>query len=151
LVVNSAYEIGFEESEAGEVDQPSMRELEAHDSLLQVNEEITIRALLVDCSELRDKNGQAEPYSQEAQEYVQHLLLNADSIVAAYDRGPKQDHYSRELMYLWADGRLVQELLLEKGLAKIAYITEPNTTYLEQLQIAEEKAKSAGLNLWSIK
>ena len=47
-----------------------------------------------------------------------------------------------------SNGQLLQELVIEKGLGKVAYITEPNTTYLSQLQAAEKRAEKQKLGVW---
>ena len=41
-------------------------------------------------------------------------------------------------MHIWVDNELLNERLLDAGLAKIAYINEPNTTFLQIYKLAEE-------------
>lgn len=119
---------------------------------LTASNAIKVRTLLIDTAEMEDDDdvtGKPQPWAVEAQAYAEKLLSEADSIVLAYDKGDTTDRYNRNLMYVWLDGRLLGEMLLEKGLAKIAYVNEPNTTYLDVYTKAEEKAKAAGLGLWS--
>lgn len=117
---------------------------------LKKGEKITCRTLLIDTTEMKDKkSGKPQPYSKEAQNYAEQLLTKAKKIEMIYDKGDTQDKYGRELAYVRIDGKLLGEKLLERGLAKIAYIKAPNTKYLTQYKAAEKKAKKKQLNLWS--
>lgn len=119
-------------------------------SLLQKGEEITIRSLLINTPEKNlHKSAAAEPFAYEASERADELLSNAKEIVVAYDKSDKLDNYNRNLMYIWVDDKLLSEYLLSEGLAKIAYVNAPNTTYLKQYQQAEAKAKANKLGVWS--
>ncbi len=53
-------------------------------------------------------------------------------------------------IFLLIDGQSVQELLLEEGLAKIRYIFEPNTKYLDIYRAAENRAREEKRRIWSI-
>lgn len=107
---------------------------------------IKVRYLLIDTPETRYN----QPYAAQAKDRVKQILSQAQSIEVAYDIGQKQDHYGRELMYVFADGKLVQEILAAEGLAMVRYVTPPNTQYLDQVQAAENKAKTAQHNIWSV-
>lgn len=39
---------------------------------------------------------------------------------------------------------------MSEGLARVAYVKEPNTKYLEELEKAQEQAKSQLIGIWSI-
>ncbi|MYL43920.1 hypothetical protein GLV99_20300 [Virgibacillus massiliensis] len=39
---------------------------------------------------------------------------------------------------------------IEEGYARVAYVYEPNTKYLDEFREAEEKADQEGNNIWSI-
>lgn len=107
---------------------------------------IKVRYLLIDTPETRYN----QPYAAQAKDRVKQILSQAQSIEVAYDIGQKQDHYGRELMYVFADGKLVQEILAAEGLAMVRYVTPPNTQYLDQVQAAENQAKTAQHNIWSV-
>ncbi len=107
---------------------------------------IKVRYLLIDTPETKYN----QPYAAQAKDRVTQILSQAQTIEVAYDIGQKQDHYGRELMYVFADGKLVQEILASEGLAMVRYVTPPNTQYLDQVQAAENKAKAAQLNIWSV-
>ncbi|MFJ7890423.1 thermonuclease family protein [Lysinibacillus xylanilyticus] len=117
---------------------------------LSVGDEITIRSLLIDTPEMNlHKGKKPEPYAEAALKFADSELKKASSIVIAYDKGKHQDHFSRQLMYIWCDGELLSKKLLEQGLAKISFVTEPNTTYLKELQLAEDRAIKKKLGIWS--
>ena len=45
-------------------------------------------------------------------------------------------------MYVYVDGKLLQDILIEEGLARVGYAYEPNTSLLKQFQeIEKEKQK----------
>lgn len=145
LVVQSAYSI--KQSDGGDIE---FVELSNGDSELSIGEEITVRNLLIDSPEVAKNGEEAEPYADEAKKFAEKELKNATSIVVAFDKGERYDHYSRNLMYVWTNGDLLSKKLLERGLAKLAYINEPNTTYLTELQVAENRAISENRGIWSI-
>lgn len=104
---------------------------------------IKVRYLLIDTPELSGN----QPYAAQARDRLTQILSQAQTIEVAYDIGQKQDHYGRELMYVFADGKLVQEILAAEGLAMVRYVTPPNTQYLDQVQAAENQAKTAHRNI----
>lgn len=113
---------------------------------------VTVRALLVDAPEIvNKKTGKADEDALESKQFTQQQLESANTIWLQHDLGDKQDKFSRELMHIWVDQDFLNVRLLEAGLAKIAYIHEPNTTYLEEYKPAEMKAKEKGKGIWSKK
>lgn len=107
---------------------------------------LKVRYLLIDTPEVTKD----QPFSQEAKNRVTELLSAAHEIRLEYDIGSRQDHYGRQLMYVWADGILVQEQLAREGLCMVRYVTPPNTRYLDQVKAAEGEAKAAGRGIWSL-
>src|SRR6476646_7761616 len=45
---------------------------------------------------------------------------------------------------------MVNKLLLEKGLARVAYIYAPNTKYLDEFEAIQKKAQTKEIGIWSI-
>ncbi|PMB85156.1 hypothetical protein CJ206_00310 [Dolosicoccus paucivorans] len=62
--------------------------------------------------------------------------------------GQKSDKYGRDLVYVWVDKQLVQSTLVSEGLAKVAYVSPPNTRYLDILEANQEQAQSNNLGIW---
>lgn len=111
---------------------------------------LKVRALLVDASEIKGKNGKPEPFAIEARDAARELLEQANSISLTYDIGARTDHYNRNLMYVKVDGVLLSIPLLEKGLLQVAYVKPPNTKYLSEYEKAQEIAIEKNLGLWSL-
>jgi micrococcal nuclease len=61
----------------------------------------------------------------------------------------KEDQYGRLLAYVYVDGEMFNEVLLEEGYAQ-AYPYEPNTRYEGRFAAAQEEARSAGLGIWGL-
>ncbi|WP_163537288.1 S-layer homology domain-containing protein [Gracilibacillus sp. YIM 98692] len=111
--------------------------------------EETVRLLLVDTPETVHPTLPEQPYGAEASVFAKETLSVGKQIQLEYD-GPERDHYDRLLGYIWVDGQMFNEMLLEKGLARYAYVYDPPYTYADQLKAAETEAKNANLGIWSI-
>lgn len=111
---------------------------------------IKARLLLIDTPELHHPRLGQQPYGLEAKQRFQHLLQQAHKIEVEYDIGTHKDKYQRDLIYVWIDGQLVQEILVSEGLAQVAYVYPPNTRYLNYLEASQKEAKEAKVGLWSL-
>ncbi|WP_330857405.1 thermonuclease family protein [Staphylococcus delphini] len=111
--------------------------------------EKTVRYLLIDTPETKHPRLGVQPFGREASERTRSLLSNAQKIEIEYDVGPKTDKYGRDLAYVFVDGKMVNEILVREGLAKVAYVYPPNTKYLDRLKAAEALAKQEKLGIWS--
>ncbi|WP_260443706.1 thermonuclease family protein [Listeria booriae] len=107
-----------------------------------------LRLLLVDTPESVKPGVAVQPYAKEASNYMKTLMQGA-KLQLEYDEGGATDKYGRILAYLYADGKNVNEIMVRKGFARVAYIYKPNTRYVKQLQEAQSKAKQEKLNIWS--
>lgn len=72
-----------------------------------------------------------------------------------FDQGDVKEKYRvdwepRYLAYIFIDGELLQDILVKEGLARVAYVQEPNTTYLNLLENSEASAKMNMVGIWSI-
>ncbi|SFQ33795.1 micrococcal nuclease [Salibacterium halotolerans] len=43
----------------------------------------------------------------------------------------------------------MNQTMIEEGLARVAYIIEPNTRYVDRLQEAQQEARQQNLGIWS--
>ncbi|KAA1039198.1 hypothetical protein ERX35_008035 [Macrococcus equipercicus] len=114
------------------------------------NNEIKARFLLIDTPETKHPRMGVQPFGPEASARTAELLNNAASIEVEYDVGEKQDHYGRDLVYVYADGKMVNETLVREGLARVTYVYPPNTRYLDTLKTAENQAKAEQIGIWSL-
>lgn len=113
---------------------------------LKNGKNVTAKYLLIDTPELKKES----PYAKEAKNRTKELLKGAKKIQIEYDKGQKRDSKKRELVYVWADGKLIQETLANEGLGMVRSTKGENTKYLDQIKKAEQKAKEQKQNIWSI-
>jgi len=96
----------------------------------------------VEGERLAEPGGEAAKRWLKAQLEGQRVSLEADQ--------QKFDKYGRALFYLFdAQGRLINEQLLAKGLAVLS-VHPPNLKYLPRLQQAQQRAEAQGLGIWTL-
>lgn len=117
--------------------------------LKENGKEDTYRLLLIDTPETEHPQKDIEPYGPEASERTLDLVSSASKLTIEYDKGDKLDKHGRKLVYLYADGKMVNDVLVREGLARVKYIYPPNVTHLDQLKASQSKAKQEKLNIWS--
>ncbi|WP_239740065.1 thermonuclease family protein [Mammaliicoccus sp. P-M59] len=110
----------------------------------------SFRFLLIDTPETKHPRLGKQPFGQEASDRTKELLTNANKIEVEFDVGGQTDKYQRYLAYIYVDGKMLNEILVREGLAKVAYVYPPNTRYLDQLESVQEKAKEEKLGIWSL-
>ncbi len=108
----------------------------------------TVRYLLVDTPETKKPNSCVQPYGEDASKRNKELV-NSGKLQLEFDKGDRRDKYGRLLAYVYVDGKSVQETLLKEGLARVAYVYEPNTKYIDQFKKDEQEAKTEKLSIWS--
>ncbi|WLR50076.1 thermonuclease family protein [Bacillus tianshenii] len=117
------------------------------DIMLNGKEE-RVRLLLVDTPETKHPNKPVQPFGPEAFEFVKDTLTG-QTVQVEYD-GPKRDKYDRLLAYIWVDGKNFNQMLLEEGLARLAYVYDPPYTHYETFMKAQNKAMNDQLGIWSL-
>ena len=91
----------------------------------------------------------SEQFGNDASEYVCSLLTNASNIIIEFDKNATTDKYNRTLAWIWIDGKLLQQSLIEEGLAEVAYIYD-SYKYTESLCLIQKEAINKQKNIWSI-
>ncbi|WP_052360720.1 thermonuclease family protein [Oceanobacillus manasiensis] len=109
--------------------------------------EETVRLLLVDTPETKHPSKPVQPLGPEASSFAKEVL-EGEQVGLEFD-GPKRDKYDRLLAYLWVDGVMFNQMLLEQGLARLAYVYDPPYNHFEAYMKAQNKAKEEGLGIWS--
>lgn len=106
---------------------------------------IKARFLLIDTPEI-NRN---VPYKFEARDRVIELFKQADLIQIEYEGG-KKDRYGRDLVHVWVDDILLQEILAAEGLAIARYIHNyiPNSKYAAVIYSSQNYAQQNQLNVW---
>ena len=108
------------------------------------DEAYKVRFLAVDTKELKKK----EKYSKEALDFTCNELKNAKKIVLEFDsKSDEKDKYDRYLAWIFVDDNLLQEKLVENGLAEVKYIYG-DYKYVSTLKEKQEIAKTNRLNIW---
>ncbi|UOQ43708.1 thermonuclease family protein [Halobacillus salinarum] len=110
--------------------------------------EETVRMLLVDTPETVHPNKPVQKFGPEASAFAKETLSGKD-IQLEYD-GPKRDKYGRLLGYVWVDGHMFNQMLLEKGLARYAYVYDPPYTHAKEYIKAQNRAKKEKKGIWSV-
>ncbi|MBO8155574.1 MAG: thermonuclease family protein [Bacillaceae bacterium] len=111
-------------------------------------EEETVRLLLIDTPETNHPSKPVQPYGREATDYARQVLENKTVMLELGTE--KRDKYGRMLAYVYIDGNLFNQMIIEKGLARVAYVFPPNDKYVDQLRAAEATAREQKLGIWSI-
>lgn len=112
----------------------------------------TIRMLLIDTPEDVDPYKPVEPYGYKAANYAKSVLPVGKHIyLQEGKKGYQRDKYNRLLAYVYITPKdMYNKDVVQKGLARVAYIYPPNTDHLSELQSAQNNAKSKKLGIWSI-
>ena len=111
-------------------------------------EETKFRFLAIDTPETVHPTKEVEAFGKDASEYTCNKLTNAKSIIVEYETSNKTDKYGRSLAWIWVDGSLLQQELIDAGYAKVAYIYG-KYRYTESLCLAQSKAKENTYGLWN--
>nr|WP_242069151.1 thermonuclease family protein [Cytobacillus firmus] len=103
--------------------------------------------LLIDTPETKHPSKPVEPFGLEASQFATETLKNK---TVGIEVGKEEtDKYGRLLAYVWVGDTTYQEMVLEKGWATTAYLYN-DLTMLDEFHVAQEKAKSKGIGVWSI-
>ncbi|MDF2937161.1 MAG: nuclease [Paenibacillaceae bacterium] len=108
----------------------------------------TVRMILVDTPETKKPGLQEpQPFGKEAAAFTKKLLTGK-TVLLERDVSAK-DTYGRSLYYVWLDGKMVNRLLLEEGLARVA-VFPPDVKYVEDFRSIAAKAQAEGKGIWSL-
>jgi len=99
-----------------------------------------IRLIGIQAPDIRQK-----PWGQEARIQLEKLTLGQE-VLLEFDVQEK-DRFNRLLAYVWLGGKLINEYMVEEGLA-LAEPYFPNSKYMERLTNAQERARLMGLGIW---
>lgn len=105
-----------------------------------------LRLIGLDAPELGREGRDDKPWAQAARGRLAELVRGGGLELELDEE--RYDRYGRLLGYLFGQGRLINEVILEEGLARV-FIVGPSTRYAERLIAAERRARSAGRGLWA--
>ncbi|PJN87304.1 nuclease [Bacillus sp. mrc49] len=116
---------------------------------LENGNEETVRLLLIDTPETVHPSKPVQPFGPEASKFTKELMPAGSTVEVETGIG-ERDKYGRLLAYFYVNGKMVNELLLEKGLARVAYVYAPNTKYLDELESIQKQAQKERIGIWSL-
>jgi micrococcal nuclease len=106
--------------------------------------ELDVRLIGIDTPEVDPSIG-VECYGDEASSFTERELdgreVNLEFDVERHDR------YGRVLAYVWLDGELFNERLIDEGYAVVTTFP-PNVKYVERFTASQARARDAGRGLW---
>jgi micrococcal nuclease len=106
-----------------------------------------VRLIGVDTPEMRDPDCGVQPYGDVASAFTQ-AQLSGQQVELEFDV-EKTDRYDRLLAYVYEDGEMFNETLLEEGYAQVATFP-PNVKYVDRFLAAQEEARVAALGMWGL-
>jgi micrococcal nuclease len=99
-----------------------------------------VRLIGLDTPELAQEwGGQAREFSES--------FCRGGRLELALDR-EQRDRYGRLLAYVWRDGRMLNEALLQAGLA-VTLPIKPNTAFARRFRQAQEQAQAGLRGFWA--
>jgi micrococcal nuclease len=119
------------------------------------NKKHRIRFIGMDTPETKKPNTPVEPYGPEASEFTKRKIAEANNMVRLAFDGDQVDRYNRSLAMVYLqmpDGNEIwlNELLVREGLARAQLQYRFSKGAKEKLRQAEEEAKAAKRNIWSL-
>lgn len=109
---------------------------------------ITARFLAIDTPETKHPTKGEEPWGKEASNFTCESLKKAKKIELEYDsNSDKTDKYDRHLVWVFIDDELLQDNIIKKGYAEVAYLYG-DYKYTPLLQDHETIAKKEKLGIW---
>ena len=109
--------------------------------------EETIRLILVDTPETVHPSKTVQPFGPEASDFAKKTLEGKE--VGLELDVSERDQYGRILAYVWIGDKMFNEMLLEKGLARVS-VFPPDVKYVDRFREIESKARQKGIGIWSI-
>ena len=116
--------------------------------IISNSEEYRVRLIGVDCPEsVHGDETRNTAEGKEASEYTKQLLKD-QQVYLEFDIA-ETDDYGRTLAYAYLpDGRMVQDILLNEGIARTMTI-QPCTKYANHFAEVQKKAAGAGIGFWN--
>ena len=117
---------------------------------IEVDGEVkTARMLAVDTPESVHPNKGVEYYGKEASGFTCNTFKNAKKIEIEYDsNSDKEDKYGRLLVWLFVDGELFQDMLIQGGYAEVAYLYG-DYKYTSLLQDHQAVVETKKIGIWN--
>ncbi len=103
-----------------------------------------VRLAGIDAPEMRPRKS-PQPFAREAKARLEDLVKRRKVEIELAEE--TRDRYGRILAYIHLKGRLINQEMVEEGLARV-FIIGPNTRYASDLIQAERRARRSQKGLW---
>lgn len=114
---------------------------------LQNGREERVRLTLIDTPETKHPKLGVQPFGKEASSFTTSQLSGKNVILEMDVQ--ERDQYGRILAYVWTGDQLFNEVLIERGLARVAEYP-PNIKYVDRFRSVQKKAQAAEKGIWSL-
>ena len=109
---------------------------------------VKVRLLAVDTPESVKSGSEIEYYGKESSNYTCNKIKSANKLELEFDpNSDTYDKYDRLLAWVYVDGYLLQELLVENGYAEVTYLYG-DYMYTDRLLLKEKEAKKEKIGIW---
>ena len=113
---------------------------------IQIDRKFTLRYIGIDTPETVDPRRTQQCFGKEATEENKRLVLGKR--VTLEKDVSETDRYGRLLRYVYVEGEMINNLLVENGFAQ-ARSYPPDIKHQEKLRLSEEMAREKGKGLWA--
>lgn len=135
----------LEQLPAGEY---TVRRVVDGDTLLLANG-VRVRLQGIDTPETVRPDHPVQPWGPEAKEFTEKFVSSAGGVAELTFGAERLDRYGRHLAFVWHGDQLLNEQLVEQGLARARLGYRYSGTMKRRLADAEEHARSTGCGIWS--
>ena len=108
-----------------------------------------VRLQGIDTPETVKPDWPVEPWGPEASQFTKAFIESAGNRVRLTFEQERRDDYGRFLAFVWDGDRLLNEELVQAGLAHARHDYRYSNTMKRRLDRAQTEAKRAGRGLWS--
>ncbi|EOP48990.1 hypothetical protein IKQ_05364 [Bacillus cereus VDM053] len=109
-----------------------------------------VRFLCIDTPEVHHPRLGIQPFGLEGAAFTAKYAPVGKEVELEMDVG-ERDKFTRLVVYVWVEGQLLNRMLVERGLARVAYTYQPNTKYVDYLEKTKKKAQKDKRGIWGVK
>jgi len=120
------------------------------DTIVLAESDLRLRLQGIDTPETVKKNTPVEPWGPEASDYTRKFLEASNWRVQLEIDGESVDRYGRHLAFLWHNGRLLNEELVQQGFAYAKTDFDFSQSMKNRLREAQRRARAARRGIWSV-
>ncbi len=108
--------------------------------------ETTVRLIGIDAPESAHRDTEKNTAEGKQAALFLNQFVTGKRVTLEYDEEAK-DRYGRTLAYVYADGMMLEDVMLTMGMARTLTM-EPNTRYQHHFEMLEKEAREGGTGFW---